>query len=129
SDSRKSPGRWARSCCCSDPSRTRGSAARRTRRNASIASNFDVETNRRIMTDRAARRYLIVLAVSAPLAAEIVNGSSALVKLLNPLVAVSTLLPYSLLALWLAFVVSSVPRGGILFLLPIPGLVIEGLGT
>ncbi|HKQ30868.1 MAG TPA: hypothetical protein VJS66_06250, partial [Burkholderiales bacterium] len=74
-------------------------------------------------------RYLIALALAAPVCAEIVNGSTSLSEIERPFATLFTLLPYSLLAIWLAFVASSNAPGNVLYLLPILGLVIEGLGT
>jgi len=87
---------------------------------------------RRVLTVKrgvGANRYLLALAVAAPLCAEIVNGSTSFSEIERPFAALFTLLPYSLLAVWLAFVSAAVPARNVLFLLPIPGLVIEGLGT
>jgi hypothetical protein len=75
--------------------------------------------------------YLFSLIVIAPLTAELMNGSTPLFKFLgNPLlVSLFIFLPYSCLLIILGYTQSKIPRTGILFLLPIAGLVIEGLGT
>jgi hypothetical protein len=74
--------------------------------------------------------YLFVLAVAAPFCAEILNGSTPITALASPLVWIFTLLPYSLLIIGLGYFVSTARTpASILFLLPIAGLVIEGLLT
>lgn len=72
---------------------------------------------------------IFILAVLAPLTAEILNGSTRLFELLTSWnVFAGTLLPYSFLIIVIAYLAQGVPsRASVLFLLPIAGIVIEGL--
>lgn len=71
-----------------------------------------------------------MLAVLAPLTAEILNGSTRLFELTSWNVFGGTILPYSFLIIVLAYLAQGVAsRASMLFLLPIAGIVIEGLIT
>lgn len=71
---------------------------------------------------------IILLSILAPLTAEILNGSTRLSELGSWNVFGGTILPYSFLIIVLAyFAQSAVARASALFLLPIAGIVVEGL--
>lgn len=75
-------------------------------------------------------KYLVILAIVAPITAELLNGSTPLSELAHPLVWLFVFAPYSLLLIWLAYLNSKLPRqNGAIFLLPVAGIVIEGLLT
>ncbi len=71
---------------------------------------------------------ILILAILAPLTAEILNGSTRLSELGSWNVLGGTILPYAFLVIVLAyFVQGAVTRASTLFLLPIAGIVVEGL--
>lgn len=73
---------------------------------------------------------ILVLAMLAPLTAEILNGSTALFELSAWNVLAGSILPYAFLVIVLAyFAQTAVSRISVLFLLPIAGIVVEGLIT
>ncbi len=73
---------------------------------------------------------ILLLAILAPLTAEIFNGSTRLSELGSWNVFGGTILPYSFLIVVLVYIAqSTVTRASALFLLPIAGIVIEGLIT
>lgn len=73
---------------------------------------------------------ILILAILAPLTAEILNGSTRLFELTSWNVFAGTILPYSFLIIILAYLAQgALSRASVLFLLPIAGIVIEGLIT
>lgn len=71
---------------------------------------------------------ILILAILAPLTAEIFNGSTRLSELSSWNVFGGTILPYAFLIIVLAyFAQSAITRASALFLLPIAGIVVEGL--
>lgn len=74
------------------------------------------------------KKGILVLAILAPLTAEIFNGSTGLFELGAWNVLLGSILPYSLLIIILAYLAqTAISRASILFLLPIAGIVTEGL--
>jgi len=71
---------------------------------------------------------VLVLAMFAPLTAEILNGSTRLSELGTWNVFGGTILPYAFLIMVLAYLAQrAISRTSILFLLPIAGIIVEGL--
>lgn len=71
---------------------------------------------------------ILVLALCAPLSAEILNGSTRLSELGVWNIFAGTLLPYAFLIVVLAyFAQRAASRASVLFLLPVAGIVVEGL--
>ncbi len=79
---------------------------------------------------KSSHLYLLVVSLCAPLCAELLNGSTALFNLANPLVWLVSLAPYALLIICLSyFFTTAASSSSRLFLLPVAGLVVEGLIT
>jgi hypothetical protein len=82
------------------------------------------------MNTKQSIAYIAALAIIGPITAELLTGSTTLSEITNPLVAFFTLVPYSLLLIWLAYLNShALKENGAIFLLPIAGIVIEGILT
>lgn len=76
------------------------------------------------------KRDILLLAIIVPLTAEILNGSTRILELTSWNIFLGTLFPYVLLVIILAYLVQeAISFVNILFLLPIAGIIIEGLIT
>lgn len=73
---------------------------------------------------------ILLLIIFAPLTAEIFNGSTRLSEIVSWNVFGGTILPYSFLIIILAYLAqSAITRASAIFLLPVAGIIIEGLIT